>query len=140
MAASTRIKGAALQLTIASTDYYADITACTITNEEADGDVTTFADAAAGGTRKYLMNITGIQSTDTASLWSYIWDNAGTTATYVYAPHGNAVASATKPHFTGSVVIGPPPVIGGEAGASNTYIFESVWECTAKPTKKTSNT
>lgn len=134
---SARIKGAALKLTVASIEYMADVTACSITNEEADGDVTTFADAATGGARKYLLNLTGIQSTDAASLWSYIWDNAGDTVAYVYAPHGNATASVSQPHFTGSVIVGPKPTIGGEAGAQNTYTFDSVWECTAEPTKVT---
>ena len=133
---SARIKGVALKLTVASVEYMADVTACTITNEEADGDVTTFADAASEGARKYLMNITAIQSTDAGSLWSYIWDNAGSTVAYVYAPHGNAVPSASKPHFTGNVKIGPKPTIGGEAGSSNTYTFETQWECTDVPTKK----
>ena len=139
MASSTRIKGVALTLKIGtpSVDYAPDVTACTITNEAADGDVTTFADAAAGGARKYLMNITAIQSTDAASLWSYIWEHSGDTVAYVYAPHGNETASVSQPHFAGQVKIGPKPSIGGVAGASNTYTFETSWECTDEPTMVT---
>lgn len=137
MAATTRIKGAALVLKIGATDYAPDITSCTIDNEAADGDVVTFADAAAGGARKFLMNITAIQSTDTDSLWSYIWLHSGEEVDYVYAPHGNLVADTAKPHFTGRVVIGPKPSIGGTAGASNTYTFTTQWECTDTPTMVT---
>lgn len=135
MTASTRIKGAALKLTIGTpgTDYFADVTKCTITNEEADKDTVTFADAAAGGARQYYLNITAIQSTDSTSLWSYIWDHAGETVAFVYAPHGNATVEAAKPHFTGNVKIGPKPEVGGEAGSANTYTFESQWEIDGTP-------
>lgn len=134
---STRLKGRQLRLTIGGVEYSDNTTACTITNEEADGDVTTFADAAAGGARKFLMNISAIQSTDSGSLWSYIWDNSGETVAYVYAPHANEDPTAAKPHFTGSVTIGPKPKIGGEAGAT-TFTFDVSWECTGEPTKVTS--
>lgn len=137
MAATTRIKGVALTLKFGATDYKADVTACTLTNEEADSDVVTFEDAAGEGARKFLLNITAIQSTDTASFWRYVWDNAGSTVAYVYAPHGNTTASATQPHFTGNVKVGPKPTIGGEAGAGKTFTFETSWECTDTPTMVT---
>ena len=130
---STRIKGVALTLKIADVDHHADITACTITNEEPASDVVTFEDAAGEATRKFLLNITGIQSTAADSFWRYAWANAGSTVAYVYAPHGNEVPSASQPHFTGNVKIGPKPAIGGQAGAANTYTFETVWECTDVP-------
>lgn len=138
MTATTRIKGVALTLKVEGTDYAPDITSCTITNEAADGDVVTFADAAGEGARKFLLNISAIQSTDSASLWAYIWDNAGDTVAYIYAPHGNATASATQPHFTGTVKVGPKPTIGGAAGAGNTYVFDTSWEIVTGPTKITS--
>ena len=137
MTANVRIKGVALTLKLGATDYKTDVTACEIDNVEADGDVTTFEDAAGAGARKWLMKLSAIQSTDTASLWSYIWTASGTTVAYVYAPHGNAVASAAQPHFTGNVKIGPKPKIGGAAGASNTYVFDAEWECTGEPTRVT---
>ena len=134
---STRIKGIALKLSLGSpaTDYWADVSKLSITNEAADGDVTTFEDAAGAGSRKWLMNITAIQSTDAASLWSYIWENSGETVAFVYAPHGNTTPTASQPHFTGTVKIGAKPDIGGEAGSSTTYTFETQWELTTEPTK-----
>lgn len=136
MASSTRIKGVALTLKLGAvpTDYKADVTKCTITNEEADSGVVTFEDAASGGARKYLLNISAIQSTDADSLWSYIWTNSGTKVAFVFAPHGNATATADQPHFTGSVWIGPKPEIGGEAGQGNTYVFDTQWEIEGTPT------
>lgn len=138
MAGSTRIKGVALTLSIGTppTDYKCDVTACTITNEEADEkDVVTFCDAAvAGGQRDYKLNITAIQSTDVTSLWSYIWDHSGDKVAFTYAPHGNAAPSAAQPHFTGMVTIGPKPEIGGEAGKGNTFTFETEWAIDGVPT------
>lgn len=137
---STRIKGVALKLSLGAvpTDYWADVSKCSITNEAADGDVTTFEDAAGSGSRKWLMNLTAIQSTESESLWSYIWQHSGETVAYTYAPHGNATPSTSQPHFTGTVKIGPKPDIGGEAGSSTTFTFETQWELTAEPTLVTS--
>ncbi len=131
-----RIKGVALTLKVGSpaVDYKCEVTACTITNEEADSDVQTFCDAAEGGARDYFLNITGVQSTDKLSLWSMIWEKAGDTVAFTYAPHGNAVASEDQPHFIGTVVIGPKPEIGGEAGRGNTFTFESQWTIEGVPT------
>lgn len=137
MTATTRIKGVALTLKFGTTDYKADVTACTLTNEEAESDVVTFEDAAGEGQRQFYLNITAIQSTDTASFWRYVWENAGTTVAFVYAPHGNETASAAQPHFTGNVKVGPRPTIGGEAGAGNTFTFETQWEVEGVPTMVT---
>jgi hypothetical protein len=132
---STRIKGVSLSLLIGTppVEYMADVTSCKLSNDEAESDVTTFEDAAGGGARDYFLDITGTQSTDADSLWSYIWDHSGEVVGFTYAPHGNAVASADQPHFIGMVKIGPKPEIGGEAGTSNTFTFESQWKCEGEP-------
>lgn len=136
-AMSTKIKGVALTLKIGSpgTDYKCDVTKATITNDEASNDeVITFCDAAAGGARTFYLNITAIQSTDPNSLWTYIWKQSGGKVAFTYAPHGNAEPTAAQPHFTGQVTIGPRPEIGGEAGAQNTYVFETQWVIDGTPT------
>lgn len=136
---STRIKGAALKLTLGTpgTDYWADITAATIEPEDADQETVTFEDAAAGDVSEYHLKITAIQSTATASFWRYVWENAGSKVPFTFAPHGNAAPSVDQPHFVGEVTIGPSPAIGGEAGKDNTYTFETDWVCAAKPTLTT---
>lgn len=137
MASSTRIKGVALFLEIDGTRYDMDVTACSITNEKADSDVQTFEDAAAGGARKFLLNITGVQSVATGSLWQYLWQNTGDEVPFAYAPHGNETPSVLQPHFEGTVKVGPKPTIGGEAGTGNTFTFETVWEIAGTPTQAT---
>jgi len=133
---STRIKGKSLSLKVDSTEYMADVSEVTLQNEEADGDVTTFADAAAGGAVQWFFEGSAVQSTDTTSFWSYLWDNTGEEVTYVFAPHGNATASSTQPHFTGSVKVGSKPPVGGTA--NETFTFDFRLDCTAEPTKVTS--
>lgn len=134
---SNRIKGAALTLLIGDTDpvdYKADVSACTLENEEASGGVTTFEDAATGGRRQYYFNLSAIQSTDPDSLWREIWEHTGETVPFTYAPHGNDEPTDEKPHFVGMVTIGTRPNIGGEAGATNEYVFESRWDIEGLPT------
>jgi hypothetical protein len=135
MPSSTRVTGAKLFLRFGTTDHAADISAYELTNDEADQSVVTFADAAEGGKRQYKLSGTAIQSTDTNSFWSYAWANTGATVAFALAPHGNSSATASQPHFTGTVKIGPKPSIGGEAGASNDFTFDFEWDVVGTPTK-----
>lgn len=131
---SNRIKGAALGLTIGGVDYWADVTSVVFDNEEASGDVTTFEDASLGGARQHFATISAIQSVQSVSFWRYVWANTGAVAAYKYAVHGNAVATADQPHLTGTLKIGPKPTLGGEAGATNTYTFETRFDIEGEPT------
>jgi hypothetical protein len=131
---STRIKGTKLGLTFGSTNHWMDITSAVLENEEADTGATTFADAQAGGARQFYFTINAIQSTGVDSFWSYVWENTGEIVAYVYAPHGNPVATANEPHFSGTVKIPPKPSIGGEAGTNVEYTFEIRMDAQEEPT------
>lgn len=137
MAGSTRIKGNKLALIVGSgasaNNFWCDATAVTLENEEASADVTTFCDAADGGARTFFFNITAIQSTQTDSFWRFAWANTGQSVPFVYAPHGNEEPSTDEPHFTGNVIVGPKPSIGGEAGINSTYTFETRWDVDGTP-------
>jgi len=134
MPASTRIKGnkLALKLGTPAVDHWQDVSQYLLTNEEADGDVTTFADAAAGGSRQYLLNMTGVQSLDATGFWRLVWDKTGTDIPFTIAPFGNTAPSATQPHFTGTATVGPKPDLGGEAGNSS-FTFETSWKVIGVP-------
>lgn len=134
---STRIKGAALKLTIGTTDYWADVTAVTLNNEEAAAGVTTFEDASLGGARQFYLEGTAIQSTASASFWNYLWENTGEIVAYVYAPHGNDIPTADQPHFEGTVKVPAKPAIGGEAGVNNEFTFDFRMDCQEEPLKVT---
>lgn len=130
---STRIKGNALILEIDGTEYRGDLTEYHIKNEEKDSDVTTFEDAAQGNTRKYILEAGFVQSTASQSLWRKLWDNAGRkNVPYKIAPHGNKVATADQPHFTGTLTLPAPGELGGEAGPGE-FTTSAEFELDGKP-------
>lgn len=130
-----------LVLTIAGTDYTAQISKAVITSGEKDSDFVTFADAAAGGAREYALEFTAVQDLATATLWDKVWTVPGTTVAYLLKPYGNAAASVSQPHYSGNLTITEPDgdFIGGEADASTSarFTFECKWILDAKPTKVT---
>lgn len=136
MAGSTRIRGTKLALTLGTpgVDFWADLTKWELSNEEADSDVTTFADAAEGGAEQWKLKLSAIQSTQTASFWAFVWDHAGEEVAFTVAPHGNTSPSIEQPHFIGQVRIGRKPSIGGEAG-TGAYTFDVEWEVIGEPVR-----
>lgn len=125
---STRIKANKLKFSIEGSDYWADFSAVTFQSEDASADVNTFYDAGLGGRRDFYFTVSGVQSTATTSLWVAMWDNAGEEVAFIYAPHGNAAASASQPHITGTVRIPAKGafMLGGEASADGTFSFDGV--------------
>lgn len=134
---STRIKANALKLTIDGVQYNADISQAELVSEEAASDITTFADAAAGGASDWYFTISGIQSTDADSFWMAMWDNAGDEVEYVFNPHGSVAPSVSTPWFqsqnASDVVVstvrlprrGSLP-LGGEASADGSFSFSGI--------------
>lgn len=127
-ATSTRIKANALKFTIDGDDYWADFSAVSFQSEEAASDVNTFYDASLGGRRDFYFTVSGVQSTETTSLWVAMWNAAGDEVAFVYAPHGNASASSSQPHITGTLRIPAKGsfMLGGEASADGTFSFDGV--------------
>jgi hypothetical protein len=126
---STRIKANALHFEIDGDDYWADFSAVSFQSEDAAAEVTTFYDASqGGGKRDFYFTVSGVQSTATGSFWKAMWDAAGDEVAFVYAPHGNDVASATEPHITGTVRIPAKGsfILGGEASSDGTFSFDGV--------------
>ena len=128
MPTSTRIKANALTLTIGGVDYAADFSSVVMQSEDASADVTTFYDAALGGRRDFYFTVAGVQSTAASSFWRAMWTDAGDEVAFIYAPHGNAAASATQPHFTGTVRLPPQGslMLGGDASPDGTFAFDGV--------------
>lgn len=130
-----------LTLKLATVDWSAQVTGARITSAAADSDITTFADAAAGGSRQYQLTFTGVADYQASSLWDEVFSNAGTSVAFILAPYGVA-ASVTAPTFTGNAIIAEPDgdFIGGDADASTTsrFTFDCAWDLTAKPARVTS--
>ena len=130
-----------LKIEVDGTEYTAVVSNCRITTAESDSDFVSFADAAAGGARDYSLAITLAQDAAASSLWTKIWDEAGTDVPVTVMPYGNATPTVTEPHFEGTVTIQEPDgdLLGGEANSSTTarMTVEVEWPFTAKPTRVT---
>lgn len=128
-----------LTLTIGGTDYTAQISNCRLVGADADSDFVSFADAGAGGARKYTLSGTMVQDPAANSLWDKIWTALGTTVAAVLKPNGGTTPSATQPSFAGNVVITEPDgdLLGGAANKSPSarFTMDFEWEFTAKPVR-----
>ena len=99
MAASTRIKAQNIIFKIGATDYACDANMVELTLDDAPGDVQTFCEQRVGG--QWALQLDGIMSGDSGSLYRLLWDNFGTEVAFTIAPNGNAAASASEPHYEG---------------------------------------
>lgn len=122
-------------------DYTGDVSDARIRSADSDSDFLSFAEAAAGGARKYTLVLTLRQDNATTALWYKAWAETGNTVPYEVWPNGRpgtGTPSATQPRFAGSVVVKEPDgdMVGGEANNSTTSVFtaEYEWDCTGKPT------
>jgi hypothetical protein len=107
MPASTRIKAQNILFKFGATEYACDANMVQLTLEDAPGDVQTFCEVRVGG--EWSLQLDGIVSGDSTSLYRVLWDNFGSTAVFTIAPNGNAVASSSQPHYTGTVVFDEIP-------------------------------
>ena len=107
MAASTRIKATNIVFKINTTDYACDTTGVELTLADAPGDVQTFCEVRTGG--EWMLKLDGITSGDSASLYQLLFANFGTEVAFTVAPNGNATASTSQPHYTGTVIFNELP-------------------------------
>ena len=128
-----------LTLSIAGDEVAPEVSSATISSAETSSDFVSFADAAAGGGRSYTLKLTFVQDAEAGTLWDQVWSHAGEDVPVIVRPYGNAAASATQPHFHGTVTITEPDgdLIGGDADPSTSARFTTdvEWSFTAKPTR-----
>lgn len=134
-----------LKIKIGATEYAADVNDCRIVSAAADSGFVSFAQAAAGGARKYTLKFTATQDpADSTSIWRKVWANAGSTVAVSINPYGGTTFSASNPGYSGNVVISEPDgdLLGGAADSDPTARFTIAleWEFTAKPTELTTGT
>lgn len=130
-----------LKITVEGDEYNTQVFAAAVNADEADSDAVTFAEAAAGGARAYTLALTLTQDMAADTLWTMIWDAAGTDVDVVMMPYGNAVASEAQPHFSMTASVREPDgtIIGGEADANplTRWNTEVEWPLLAKPVRVT---
>lgn len=131
-----RIKGNKLTIEIDGVDYSAHLKSLRLEQAEADSNFVTFADAAAGGSFEWTMTGSAAQDLATDSFWNMVWENTGTEVPFTVALLGNAVPTATEPHYEGTVKIGVKPPIGGDAG-EDVFEFDFEWRVIGELAKVT---
>lgn len=131
-----------LVLEIDGVEYDEETSTAKVTSGESDADFLTFADARRGGSRQYNLEFTAAQDMAAGTLWTLIWEGAGTEVPFLIKPYGNDVATVAEPHLSGTAVVSEPDgdMLGGDADVSTTakMTYSVVWKCTEKPEVVTS--
>ena len=135
---STRIKGNNLLFQINTTgttwkDFSYDCITFKVASEDASNDQTTFYDASVGGGVDLYLELELIQSTESSSLWQYMYANPGKELPFRYSPHGTGTAvgnanTSDKPGYTGTIRMPRllAPGLGGTASADGTWASDTV--------------
>jgi hypothetical protein len=119
MPASTRIKAQNILFKFGATEYACDANMVELTLGDAPGDVQTFCEVRVGG--EWSLQLDGITSGESTSLYRVLWDNFGSTANFTIAPNGNAVASSSQPHYTGVVTFDELPPLSLNSNEVSTF-------------------
>lgn len=119
MAASTRIKAQNIKFKFGATEYACDATMVDLQLQDAPGDVQTFCEQRVGG--EWQLTLEGITSGDSASLYRTLWANFGDTGVFTIAPNGNATASASEPHYVGTVKFDQLPPLSLTSNETATF-------------------
>jgi len=114
MATSTRIKATNISFKIGATEYSCDANLVELTLNDAPGDVQTFCEVRTGG--EWKLQLDGVTSGDATSLYRILWANFGTEVAFTIAPSGNATATASQPHYTGTVIFDQLPPLSLNSG------------------------
>lgn len=130
-----KYRGKDLSLLFGTEEVNLEATAVLMDNEDADTDAITFAELADGDALQWFFAITAVSDYGADSFWSFCWDNAGEEVTFVFKPYGNATATTTQPHFTGTATVNKKPPVGGEAGS--VFTFETRFDIVGTPTRVT---
>lgn len=114
MPSSTRIKATNIKFLINAVEYACDANLIELTLNDAPGGVQSFCDVRPDG--EWKLQLDGTSSGDAASLYRLLFANFGTEVAFVLAPQGNATASATQPHYTGTVIFDQLPPLSLTSG------------------------
>jgi len=116
---NTRIVAENIKFLIADVEYACAATMVELTLGDAPGDVQTFCEQRVGG--EWALGLEGVTSGDADSLYRVLWANFGTEAAFVIAPNGNAVASASEPHYSGVVKFNEIPPLSLNSNETSTF-------------------
>ena len=127
-----RVKANSITITVDGDPFTTDLSSIMLQSEEASTDVTTFADAALGGSSDWFIELSGVTSTDATSFFMTCWNNPGDEVPFVLTS-----TSPTAGAFSGTLRIPAQGRIpfGGEASADGTFSWSGVrFEVVGAPT------
>lgn len=134
-----RVTPRLIALEVDEEDRSNEVSKVVISSTASDTDFLTFEAARSGGARDYSLDMTIAQDHASGTLWDLIWTGAGTEVDGIFAPYGNAVASASQPHYEFTAVVSEPDgdFLGAEANESTSAVavVEVSWKLVGKPTK-----
>lgn len=125
-----------LVIMVDGVDISAEAYNSSIESGDADSGSVTFAQARAGGGRKYTYKATVVQL---GAVWAQVWGHAGQTVPIVFKINGGNVASTGTPWFTANATITEPngTFLGGAANADPDVRFtvDIEWQLDGRPTR-----
>lgn len=113
-------------------ERWAELTEGHLEPADSDEDALTLPFAV----QEWTLSGEAYQNTRTGALWRFAWERSGDVVPYVFSPNGNATPTTEAPHYTGEVMIGPRPALGGAAG-DRSFIFEFAWKAIGEPQEVT---
>jgi hypothetical protein len=125
-----RIKGKSIVFEVQGTEYSGGVSNVTFSSAVGTLGFGDYEDSL-----DFTCAVTGFQDTAAASLHTALWNNPGVTLTITYAPHGNATASPSEPHFTATGYPEVVPNLGGAAGEF--FVYDINFILTGKPARVT---
>lgn len=125
-----RIKGKSIIFEVDGTEYSG-----TVSNVTFSSAIGTLGFGNYEDSLDFTCAVTGFQDVQAVSLWSELFDNPGATVDITYAPHGNATATSTQPHFTATGYAETVPNLGGSAGEY--FVYDINFILTGKPVRVT---
>lgn len=128
-----RLKGKTIIFEVDGVEFQGAVKNVVVTNEVDELGFGAYADSL-----QFTLQVEGYQDFASTSLWSELYDNPGASMNITYAPHGNATASSTQPHFTMTGYAETLPALGGAAGEY--FVFDLNIILDGKPAKVTTGT
>jgi len=126
----SRIKGKSIIFEVDSTEYAGSVSNVTFSSAVGTLGFGDYVDSL-----EFTCAVTGFQDTAAASLHTELWTNPGATVDITFAPHGNAVATVSQPHFTAEGYAETIPNLGGAAGEY--FVYDINFILTGKPVRVT---
>lgn len=119
---ATRIKASNIKFTIGSTDYAVDADSIELALSDAPGGQQTFTEVQA--LQEWKLNMSGIASGDSTSLYQLLFANYGTEVAFKVAPQGNTTATSSAPIWEGTVVFDTLPPLTMTSGEIMSFSVE----------------